>query len=150
MISKSDEKKLIKSAIETQKFAYVPVSKVGVGASLLTKEGHIYNGCNVQSVISGLGICAEQCAIHNAVAHGAYNFKAICVAFPSLHSTRPCGSCLQLIHEFKEVSNYDIQIICLNKNGKVVERTSISKLLPKSYGPVESHKNISKYKKNLD
>lgn len=143
-------KKLISFAKDAAKFAYVPVTGVGVGASVLTTEGKIYSGCNVQSVISGLGTCAERCAIDNAIAHGAYNYSAIAVAFPSKLSVRPCGACLQIIHELSEINNIDTKIICLNKEGKILEETSIRKLLPKGYGPNESKKDISKYKKNRD
>jgi cytidine deaminase len=145
-----NKKKLINSALEAKRFAYTPITKVGVGAAVLTTDGNIYQGCNIQSVISGLGCCAERCAIHNAVAHGAYNFEAIAVAFPSKKATRPCGACLQIIHEFSEVSEKNIKIIVLNENGKIMEETTIKKLLPKGYGPKESKKDIRRYKKNKD
>jgi len=142
--------KLIAAAIDAKKFAYDPVTGIGVGAAVLTTEGNIYKGCNVQSVISGLGTCAERCAIDNAIAHGAYNFQAIAVSFPSRNSTRPCGACLQIIHELSEIKDIDTQIICLNKFGDVVEETSIRKLLPKGYGPKESKKDVKQYRINKD
>ena len=141
---------LVKAAVLASKNAYHPVTSSGTGAALLTKEGNIYQGCNVQSVISGLGCCAERDAIYHAVAHGAYNFEAMAVFFPSKELTRPCGACLQLINEFAEVAKKDIKIIMVNSNGKITGESSINKLLPLGYGPRTAGKDLSKYKKNRD
>ena len=149
-ISKIEEKKLIKKAIEIQKNAYAPITNVKVGASILTKEGNIYFGVNSQSVISGLGTCAERNAIHNANANGAYNFKALAVYMPIEKGARPCGACLQIIYEFAELSNTDIKIYVIGKDKKISEELYISELLPKGYGPRESKKNIKEYEKNKD
>ena len=70
---------MIEMARKAMKNAFVPVTNHGVGASVLTKSGHIFIGCNVQSHISGLGTCAERSSIDNAVAHGEYDVMAICV-----------------------------------------------------------------------
>ena len=145
-MDKVTKEKLIKSAVKAIHYAYHPVSKKGVGAALLTQKGNIYKGANVQSVISGLGACAEICSIYNAVAHGEYCFEAIAVAFPSEKGARPCGACQQMLFEFSEVGNKDIKIICVNEKGKVVEETSIKKLMPKGYGPKESGRDVSGYR----
>jgi len=139
--------KLIKSAIKAKGNAYHPISAKAVGAALLTQDGKIYLGANVQSVISGLGACAEICSIYNAVAHGEYCFEAIAVAFPSEKGARPCGACQQMLYEFSEVGRKDIKIICVNEKGKVTEETSIKKLMPKGYGPKESGRDVSAYQK---
>ena len=89
MITKKEKEELIKKAVEVSKNAYHPVTSSGTGAAVLTEKGNIYCGCNVQSVISGLGTCAERCAIDNAVSHGEYKFKAIAVYFPSEKITKP-------------------------------------------------------------
>ena len=44
-----DYKLLVKEAYEAQKTAYVPYSHWAVGAALLTKDGKIYRGCNIES-----------------------------------------------------------------------------------------------------
>ncbi len=145
----ASKQKLAKAAVDASRNAYHPVTSTATGAAVLTREGRMYQGCNVQSVISGLGCCAERCAIYNAVAHGAYNFTAIAVFFPSKKHTRPCGACLQLINEFAEVANKDIKVFMVNSKGKTAE-TTIGKLLPYGYGPRTAGKNLSKYKKNRD
>lgn len=146
-MDKATKNKLIKSAVEAIDFAYHPISRKAVGAALLTRKGNIYLGANVQSVISGLGACAEICSIYNAVAHGEYCFEAIAVAFPSEKGARPCGVCQQMLYEFSEVGGRDIKIICVNEKGKIIEETSIRKLMPKGYGPKESGRDISRYQK---
>lgn len=147
-MDKKVKEELIQVALSARDDAYCPITGKGVGASLLTKEGKIYFGCNVQSVISGEGCCAEKAAIYNAVSHGAYNFEVIVIAFPGKEGLRPCGSCLQLIHEFAEVAKKDIKLIVVNEEGKVVEETSINKLLPKGYGPRTAGYDVSKYERD--
>ncbi|GEM_PF-1019162 len=141
---------LAKAAKDAGKNAYHPVTSTGTGAALLTKEGNIYTGCNVQSVISGLGCCAERCAIYNAVAHGAYNYKAIAVYFPTQKGAKPCGACLQLISEFAQVAKTDIRILMVNKEGRIVAEGTVNKMLPGAYGPRTSGKKLAAYRKDRD
>jgi cytidine deaminase len=145
-MNKIQKENLIKAAIEVKKYSYVPITNIGVGAAVLTKEGNIYAGCNMQSVISGLGTCAEYNAIANAISRGAYNYEAIAVVFPSKKLVLPCGACLQIIYEMSEVADYDIKIICLNKDNKILKETSIRKLIVNGYGPIESNKILKKLK----
>lgn len=137
---------LIKSAIKAREFAFSPITNVNVGAAVLTSGGKIYSGCNIQSVISGLGTCAERCAIYCAVANGSYNYKAIAISFDSKKTVWPCGACLQTIHEFSEINDIDTKILIVNNDGKVIGQSSIRKLLTKGYGPKESGKDIKRYK----
>jgi cytidine deaminase len=136
--------KLVDAANEARKNAYVPITKHEVGAALLTTKGKIFIGCNVQSVISGLGTCAERAAVDTAVAHGEYQFVAIAIA--SKKPLYPCGVCLQYLAEFSEIAGSDLVILMADKRGKY-EETSLYKLLPHIYGPVESHKDIRRYRK---
>ncbi|MBI2141909.1 cytidine deaminase [Candidatus Woesearchaeota archaeon] len=141
---------LAKAAKEAGRNAYHPVTSTGTGAALMTKEGSIYTGCNVQSVISGLGCCAERCAIYNAVAHSAYNYKAIAVYFPTKNGAKPCGACLQLISEFAQVAKTDIRILMVNKEGRITAESTANKMLPAAYGPRTAGKKLSAYEKNKD
>lgn len=141
---------LAKAAKAAGRNAYHPVTSTGTGAALLTKKGNIYTGCNVQSVISGLGCCAERCAIYNAVAHGAYNYEAIAVYFPSKKGAKPCGACLQLISEFAQVAKADIKILMVNKEGRIVAESTANKMLPGAYGPRTAGKKIQAYNKDND
>lgn len=138
---------LIDSAVNASKNAFHPITSKGVGAAVLTTEDEIFQGCNVQTTISGLGACAEQCAIYHAIARGKYDYKAVAVYFPSNTFIKPCGMCLQLINEFSQVINKDIIIVMIN-NKKHVKFTSVNKELKDAYGPRIAGKNVSKYTKN--
>jgi cytidine deaminase len=139
--------KLIDKAINASNNAFHPITPKGVGAAVLTTEDEIFQGCNVQTTISGLGVCAEQCAIYHAVANGKYDFKAVAVYFPSEKFIKPCGMCLQLITEFSQVINKDIIIVMINKDKKI-KFTSVNKELKDAYGPRVSGRNLSAYAHN--
>lgn len=139
--------RLIKATVHVSENAFHPITPIGVGAAVLTTEDEIFTGCNVQTTISGLGVCAEQCAIYHAVANGKYDFKAVAVYFPSERFIKPCGVCLQLIAEFSQVIDKDVTIVMINKN-KRIRLTSVNKELKDAYGVRISGKDISRYMKN--
>lgn len=139
-------KKLIEKAKEGMKNAYTRTGMFPVGAAVLTDKGGIYLGCNVESVISGMGICAERCAIDNAVAHGEYCFKAIAVVSKLEEPLKPCGMCLQYISEFSQVAEHDIEIIMIGSKGRI-KRSSVNKMLPGSFGPKDAGLNLDRYRK---
>ena len=89
------ESNLLKAALEGMKNAYV-ISGFAVGTAVLATDGRIYQGCNVESQIAGLGICAERCAIDHAVLHGNKRVKkrAISINAQDVRKPRPCGICL--------------------------------------------------------
>ena len=80
--------------------AYCPYSAFPVGAAVLTAEGAIVSGCNVENASSGLTVCAERNAIARAVAEGAKAIVAVAVYTPTLEPVTPCGACRQVIAEF--------------------------------------------------
>src|SRR5438034_4694679 len=108
---------LIAAARQGMKNAYTVVSNFPVGAAVLTARGSIYQGCNTQSVISGLGVCAERSAIDHAVACGDYVFEAMAVTSELDTPIAPCGMCLQYIGEFSQVANHDIEILMVGSSG---------------------------------
>lgn len=120
--------KLIKEAIKISKKGYAPYSKFLVGASVLTKEGKIFTGCNVENSSYGLTICAEKVAIFKAVSSGYLKFKAIAVHCNTPSFTFPCGACLQVIGEFSQ----DIEIIAINREGKYKIK-NLKELLPEGF-----------------
>lgn len=79
--------------------AYVPYSKFRVGAALLTDEGKIYTGCNVENVSFGATCCAERVAIFKAISEGDTGFKAIFIVSDAKGFIYPCGICLQVMVE---------------------------------------------------
>lgn len=145
-VSSDELQELIKKAKKAMKNAYVPRSNFLVGVAILTDKGTVYQGCNVESVISGMGTCAERCAIDNAVANGEYCFRAILIISKSDEPVKPCGMCLQYISEFSQVAEHDIEIIMLGAKGKI-KRSSVNKMLPGSFGPKDSGLNLNKYRK---
>ena len=145
-ISKKEVQNLIKEARKAIKNAYCPISEFPVGAAILTEKGDIYSGCNVESVISGLGVCAERAAIDHAVAHGEFCFKAIAIFSKFKKPLKPCGACLQYINEFAQVAGHDILIFMVGNKGKV-EKSSVYKMLPGSFGPEDLGLNLDKYRK---
>jgi cytidine deaminase len=80
--------------------AYCPYSAFPVGAAVLTADGTIASGCNVENASSGLTVCAERNAIARAVAEGAKAIVALAVYTPTPEPVTPCGACRQVIAEF--------------------------------------------------
>ncbi|WP_105617124.1 cytidine deaminase [Vallitalea okinawensis] len=122
-------KDLVKAALEAQKMAYVPYSGFKVGAALLTKDGQVYTGCNVESASYTPTICAERTAIVKAVSEGVHEFEAIAVVGDS-EWTFPCGVCRQMLREFgKEMTIYVV------KSEDEYKEFNLKDLLPHSFGP---------------
>ncbi len=96
----SDLDKLVELAKAAAANAYCPHSKFKVGAAVLTSDGQMFPGCNVENASYGLTICAERVAIFNAIASGARSIRAIVIYTPTKTPSPPCGACLQVMHEF--------------------------------------------------
>lgn len=75
--SESYKRILIEKAIEARSLSYSPYSKFSVGAAILTVNGRIYTGANVENASYGLTICAERSAAIKAVNDGEREFKAV-------------------------------------------------------------------------
>jgi len=118
------------AAREVRENAWSPYSNFRVGAAVLTSDGRIFSGCNVENASYGLTICAERVAVCSAVAQGFTNFIAICI---SLNGTPvPCGACRQFLAEFCE----DLLILLDDVNHPPEtppERVRLSELLPRAF-----------------
>ncbi|MCT4585169.1 MAG: cytidine deaminase [Peptostreptococcaceae bacterium] len=123
-----DYKELLILAEKAKENAYVPYSKFHVGAALLTDEGKIFTGCNVECASYGGTNCAERTAIFKAVSEGYKNFKAIAIASDLNDYTYPCGICRQVIIEF----GLDIDIIVGDSN-KEYKVYKASEMMPYSF-----------------
>jgi cytidine deaminase len=103
-ISSSDKARdrLVAAARAAMKNAYAPYSKFRVGAALLTKNGELFAGCNVENASYGMSNCAERSAIFSAVSQGGPNLQIDAIAIVNDQSTpcAPCGACRQVIYEF--------------------------------------------------
>jgi cytidine deaminase len=118
---------LIQNARKVRERAYAPYSKFPVGAALLTADGEIFCGCNVENLSFGLTICAERSAISAAVAAGKREFVAIAVIADSREPVTPCGACRQVLAEFA----HDLPICSVNLDGQTYQST-LSILLPRA------------------
>ncbi len=88
---------LLQKALDMRQYAHAPHSHFRVGAALLTQDGTIIGGCNIESDVYGLTGCAERNAIFTAFAQGHRNFKMLAVA--TSNNGTPCGACRQIIAE---------------------------------------------------
>lgn len=91
---------LIGIAKQAAEFAYAPYSEFKVGAALLTKEGRVFTGCNIENASYGATNCAERTAVFKAVSEGCTNFIKIAVIAKDGSTAYPCGVCLQVLNEF--------------------------------------------------
>ncbi len=124
---------IAKKALEN---AYTPYSKFNVGAALLTKEGKVYSGCNIENASYGATVCAERVAIFNAVGNGEKKFEKIAIVSQSDSEvfknvagefTFPCGICRQVMVEF------GIEKIVLQNSKNEIKEFMISELMPYSF-----------------
>lgn len=93
-------RQLMSAAEQARENAYAPYSKFPVGAALLTADGNVYSGCNVENIAYGSTMCAERSAVFSAVSDGKTKFLAIAVLADLPTPVRPCGACLQVLGEF--------------------------------------------------
>ncbi len=93
-------KSLFLAAEDAMQNSYSPYSKFSVGASLLTKDGRIFQGTNVENISYGLSICAERVAIFVAISNGYRDFTDMAIVTTSGKYTFPCGACRQVLMEF--------------------------------------------------
>ena len=116
---------LAKKAVEAKKNALPAYSNFHVGSALITEDGKIYSGCNIESSSYSLTMCAERIAIFKAISEGERKFKAIALAGDTDDYISPCGACRQVISDLCG----DIDIIMVNGKGDYkVNKTS--ELLP--------------------
>ncbi len=91
---------LLERAAEGAAQAYCPYSSFRVGAALLTSDGRVFTGCNVENASFGLTVCAERNAVFTAVAAGCRRFSALAIVADGETPPYPCGACRQVLAEF--------------------------------------------------
>jgi len=121
----TQQDRLVQLAIEARDMAYAPYSNFRVGAALLTRQGDIYQGVNVENRSLGLTICAERTAAATAVSQGQKDFVAVGIA--SSGGVTPCGACRQFLAEFSD----DLTVLLVDiETGNTVRETTLNELLP--------------------
>lgn len=130
----SREGELIARARAVQAKAYAPYSNFLVGAALLTADGTIIDGCNVENASYPAGTCAERVALGAAVAAGHREFLAVAIATDARESTPPCGICRQMLAEFAP----GLAIVAVTRDGAVA-RWTLDALLPHPFTPSQLH-----------
>ena len=120
---------LIDLAVKTSENAYVPYSHFPIGAVLVTDEGKIYTGVNVENASFGLTNCGERTAIFKAVSEGERSFKELIIYGQTEKPVSPCGACRQVMAEFFEP---DLPVTLVAKDKSTVVMT-VKELLPYSF-----------------
>ena len=124
---------LVQAAREAARQAYCPYSNYRVGAAVLSGDGQVYTGCNVENASYGLTMCAERVAVFKATSHGCRAFAALAVAGGSgANPASPCGACRQVLAEFAAAET-PVFIAPLRKGGHVTG-TTLGALLPMAFG----------------
>ncbi len=119
---------LVARAKHAREHAYAPYSKFQVGAALLTKDGRVFEGCNVENATYGLAVCAERTAVVSAVAAGVNDFEKIAIIADTPEPTAPCGMCLQTLAEFDP----ELPLVLSNLKGDM-EETTLKALMPRQF-----------------
>src|SRR5436190_19656396 len=111
---------LLPAARRARANAFAPFSKFQVGAALLTADGQLVTGCNVENATYGLTVCAERVALFKAISEGHRRFRRIAIVADTISPTPPCGACRQLLWEF----GGDLEILL----GNLTQETSRHRL----------------------
>ncbi len=123
---------LVREARAARDRAYAPYSGFHVGAALLTDDGRVVPGANVENASYGLSMCAERTAAFRAASEGARRVVAVAVVASNEEPTWPCGACRQILWEFGP----DMVVISEGSGGRRDERR-LADLLPDAFGPAD-------------
>ena len=130
-----DYTELCKTADEARNNSYCVYSGFSVGAALLTPDGRVYTGCNIENAAYPAGICAERTAFCKAVSEGEREFRAIAVAGGRVGEAPddafPCGVCRQFMNEFVDSDSFEVIIVHRDLSYTTYR---FGELLPYSFG----------------
>lgn len=127
-----DNKTLALKAVEAKNTSLPTYSNFHVGASLLTEEGKIYLGGNIETASYSLTICAERTAVFKAISEGERKFKSIAIASDAPGFCPPCGACRQVLLDLCG----DIDVVMIN-NKEEIKVLKLTELLPYAFGDKE-------------
>ncbi len=121
------DKELFRMAVEASENAYAPFSNFHVGAALLTEDGKVFTGVNIENSSYGATICAERTAMVKAISEGARDFQSIAIAGNG-GTSWPCGICRQFMYEFCP----EIRVIS-GENEDELQVYTLKELLPEGF-----------------
>lgn len=123
------DEELVAAAWRARDFAQAPHSKFRVGAALLTENGEVIKGGNVESSSYGLSICAERVALFSALNAGHKRFTRLAIAAEGPLEPYPCGACLQLLSDYAQGL-----VIFLSRTPSKFTTKTLKELLPHPFG----------------
>jgi cytidine deaminase len=131
------DEKLVELALLAREKAYTPYSRWAVGAALLTAEGRVYTGCNIENAAYTPTNCAERTAFFKAVSEGEIHFRAIAIVGGPAGTVpgavcAPCGVCRQVMEEFCDPDSFRI---ILGTGAGVQSVYTLAEMLPQGFGP---------------
>ena len=122
-----EERELVDSARAAAERAYCRYSGYAVGAAIVSENGRIFSGCNVENASYGATMCAERSAIFSLVSAGQRQITMVCIYTPAEPLAMPCGMCRQVIAEFC----LDAPVLVAGSGGAL--RRSFAELLPEAF-----------------
>ena len=122
---------LMLAARQAREAAYAPYSRFQVGAAVLTRDGRVFSGCNVENAAYGLCNCAERTALFSAVAAGCRpgDFVRLAVVADTPEPVSPCGACRQVMAELCGPA----MPVLLGNLGDATDVTTVQALLPGAF-----------------
>ncbi len=134
--------KIVSEALRMRQYSYVPYSHFRVGAALLTENGDIYTGCNIENAAYTPTNCAERTAFFKAVSEGERSFTAIAIAggaedAKELEYCSPCGVCRQVMMEFCNPETFQVVSV---KSETEYQVFTLQEILPLGFGPKDLEK----------
>lgn len=135
-LTKEQIKTLMDRAVGMLQYSYIPYSHYSVGAALLTADGKIYTGCNIENAAYTPTNCAERTAFFKAVSEGQKDFTAIAIVGGKNRVAEddctPCGVCRQVMEEFCDPDAFQIILGTSADNYRIWK---LRELLPGGFGP---------------
>jgi cytidine deaminase len=136
MLEKMQIQQLIETAKAQLHYAYTPYSGFKVGAALLTKDGKVYTGCNIENAAYTPSNCAERTAFFKAVSEGEREFTAICIVGGQdgilSEYTPPCGVCRQVMMDWCDPEQFQIILAVDTEHYQI---HTLKEVLPMGFGP---------------
>lgn len=131
-LTKEEEKMLLDAAQTVRERSYSPYSNFKVGAAVLTRDGEIFTGTNIENASYGLTVCAERNAIFAAVSADKRRFRALALItqkLPGLAFNSPCGACRQVMSEFM-APDTPVLVAVLDGTKRIVYRKKLRDFMP--------------------